>query len=181
MKKSIFFATFMLATPALAQECTTLCDAENWVMPGTGFIATATANGADVNALDAMGTPPIIHAVRFGNPAQLSAIIAAGADVNIQTANGSTPLLHAITLNKFRQIVALIEAGADVNIQNNEGNTLLHHMAKQVVPLELFPFVMAAEPDLTLQDNQGQTAYDHALMNEVTGSQVAPLLNPATP
>lgn len=147
MKKSIIFATLLLSTSLQAQECTSLCNAENWVMPSADFITAAIANGEDVNALDEMGTPPIIHAVRFANPAQLNALIA---------------------------------AGADVNMQNKDGETLLHFMAQRVIPIELHPYVLESEPDLALQDNTGQTAYDHALMNEVMGSQIAPLLNPAT-
>lgn len=53
--------------------------------------------GANPNAKDDRGVPPLVHASRFGHPGIVEALVRAGADVNANPEHSTTPLISAIS------------------------------------------------------------------------------------
>lgn len=75
------------------------------------------AAGADVNARDTGGLPPLAFAARSGDEAAVGVLLDAGADPNLRDCarHGWTPLMHAIHKHRTAAARALVEGGADVN------------------------------------------------------------------
>lgn len=96
------------------------------------FIAVAAGNldnvrlaieeGADVNAFNSTGEPPLIIAIKKGEISVILYLIhAARADVNAQTSAGQTALHLAVLIPHHRAAVcdALLVAGADRRIRDS--------------------------------------------------------------
>lgn len=92
MRNILFSAAtaLMMATGAMAQTCTDLCD-ENWWQDATGAeIAAAIAN-ADVNARGEFDRTPLHFAAESGTPEAIAALLNAGADASLTDKNGKIP------------------------------------------------------------------------------------------
>ena len=71
--------------------------------------------GANPNAKDDRGVPPLVYAARFGQPAIVEALVRAGADVNANPENATTPLISAVGGGNVETVKALLAAGARVD------------------------------------------------------------------
>ena len=85
--------------------------------------------GADPNARNEVGWPPLYHMGVVRNPAIVEALIAAGADPNARVADGSTPLHAAAQFGTPASIEILVAAGADLNARDEDGWTPLYFAA----------------------------------------------------
>ena len=84
----------------------------------------AIREGADVNAKDDLGDPPLAIAAMFGHQAAVLALWEAGADVNAKDDVGGDPLLSSAARSGHQGgVLGLLEAGANVNATDNFGNT----------------------------------------------------------
>jgi ankyrin repeat protein len=71
--------------------------------------------GANPNARDDRGIPPLIYAARLGPLVIVEALIRAGAQVNASPENGTTPLISAISGGNVEAVKALLAAGARID------------------------------------------------------------------
>ena len=87
------------------------------------------AKGANVNAKDKTGSPPLHRAVRKGQEDIVELLIAAGADVSVKWKRSEDNLLHAAASRGRTDIVKLLIAnGLDVNAKNANESTPLHQV-----------------------------------------------------
>ena len=71
--------------------------------------------GANPNARDDRGVPPLVYATRLGHPGIVQALIRAGADINANPEHGTTPLISAISGGNVETVKALLAAGARID------------------------------------------------------------------
>ena len=83
------------------------------------------AAGADVNALNRYGFPPIAFAAVNGSATALSRLITAGADPKAPFPGGETLLMTAARTGNPDGIEVLLDAGADVNATDDAGQSAL--------------------------------------------------------
>lgn len=88
------------------------------------------AEGADVNAADAMGFTALFHACYNGDedrgyPDVVRALLEAGADREARIGYGVRPLMYAAGNGEAGVVEALLAAGADPAARNEGGRTAL--------------------------------------------------------
>jgi ankyrin repeat protein len=84
------------------------------------------ARGADPNARDAEGRPPLVSAILGNSVALVGLLLESKADVNATDPHGWTPL-HFASEEVLPQMASLLLAkNADPNLKDDEGNTPLH-------------------------------------------------------
>jgi cytohesin len=83
------------------------------------------ARGADVDARNDEGRPPLVSAVLGGSLPLLELLLAHGADVDARDPHGWTPLHFAAQEVLPEMAARLLARGADANAQDDEGNTPL--------------------------------------------------------
>ncbi|HUQ50773.1 MAG TPA: ankyrin repeat domain-containing protein, partial [Gammaproteobacteria bacterium] len=88
------------------------------------------AAGADANAPDRDGTPPLHWTVRVGDRATAERLVAAGADVNAASRYGVTPLQLAIEAGDGAMARWLLDSGADATLADRAGEPPLLHAAR---------------------------------------------------
>jgi uncharacterized protein len=99
-------------------------------------VEAALDNGADVNARDADGITPLMHAARgdrpeianppmTDHPEVVELLIKRGADINAKTDSGFVALFWAARYGHDRVTKVLITHGADVNAKDKDGTTAL--------------------------------------------------------
>lgn len=109
--------------------------------------------GADVNAVDAVGTTPLGWAVGLGKMENVRCLLQAGADVN-PNPPATPPLIHASHLGMAAQLLA---AGADVNRGTAaEGTPLIRAAARG--NRELAELYLGLGADANARDGIGNTA-----------------------
>jgi len=65
----------------------------------------------------------------FGNPREITALLAKGVDVNGRDEDGYTPLIWAQLGDRSKAVKLLLDNGADINGQDRAGYTALHQAA----------------------------------------------------
>lgn len=84
------------------------------------------ANGADVNARDALGQTPLHLAAVMGRADACRSLLGSGAEADARDCDGLTPL-HRASARGSRQVVEILAAGnADVDAKDGNGNSPLH-------------------------------------------------------
>jgi ankyrin repeat protein len=121
------------------------------------------ARGADVDARDAEGMTPLMHAVVAGDGGgMVSLLVQAGADVNARDDAGTTPLLYATANVKERETIRLlVQAGADGSARDAKGVTTLMHFVGRPMTLDDIRLICAGAP-VDRHDFKGMTALMHA-------------------
>lgn len=85
-------------------------------------VQAAVAGGADVNALDERGMPPIGLAALLGKPDIIAYLAANGADVSRNDRFGFTPLMNAAIRGQPEAARVLLALGADPTLKGGNGN-----------------------------------------------------------
>lgn len=131
-------------------------------------VAMAIEAGEDANAQDADGTTALMLAAAFNEDAGVvKVLVDAGANVNARDLNGVTPLMYAANFNENPSVARiLIEAGADVNLQSVRKITALMTAAVANRNPEMVLVLLDAGADSGARDTLGNTALDHAALND---------------
>jgi ankyrin repeat protein len=112
---------------------------------------------ADVDAADVDGETPLHAAVRSGDAAVVSELIARGADPDRDALYGVTPLLLAASRGRTEIGETLLRAGADPNRRDHFGRTALHAAATRG-DLQLAQALLRRGAQPQLADDGGATA-----------------------
>ena len=134
-------------------------------------ILEAIANGANVNASDAVGDNPLILAARhFDNPELLKALLEAGADVKARNKKGNDALREAIlnggTKNRLPEMLdVLLAKGPELDANGESILMFLMHKYTGKQTAEAAARLIAAGAAVNAQDNIGFTALTIALGN----------------
>jgi ankyrin repeat protein len=123
-------------------------------------LAELLAQGAAVNATDAMGRTPLHNACQKYMHEHVLALLAAGADAAARDANGMTPLHYAVSTGFYGCIGWLIDAGSPIDATDAKGHTPLFHAAAGVCT-EALSALLDAGADPGIKDEDGETAFDH--------------------
>ncbi|MBK9161184.1 MAG: ankyrin repeat domain-containing protein [Nitrosomonadales bacterium] len=112
-------------------------------------VRQSLASGADANARDEQGWPPLAHAVynherKCGSADVVRALVEAGADVEAPIGYGVRPLMLAAGYGEADVVAVLLWAGADVLARNEGGYTALM-MAKQKHYVDVINLLHEAE------------------------------------
>lgn len=83
------------------------------------------AAGADPDARDEDGRPPLVSAVLGGSIGLVGLLLEAGADVNARDPRGFAPLHFAAEEQLPEMTRLLVAKGADPNLQDEDGTTPL--------------------------------------------------------
>ena len=121
--------------------------------------------GADPNALDVSGHPPLsFWAGVGGNPQVLTALLEAGAKFQTRDIDGFVQLHIAAERDRPASVKALLGAGAVLNTRNNAGRTALHAAAASVElnqaavsAAAAVAVLLEAGADPNARDNSGST------------------------
>ncbi|MCL2147622.1 MAG: hypothetical protein FWH52_07425 [Synergistaceae bacterium] len=91
-------------------------------------VASAIQGGANVNAVDQHGVPPVFWAAWLNSDVGvISALLASGANPSV-TYGGMTPLIMAASDNPNPEvIIALLKSGADPKAQDSSGNKAIDY------------------------------------------------------
>ena len=134
---------------------------ENAIIAGDlDLVRKLVANGQDVNQKNSDGMDLLSHALDHVRIEIAQFLFDAGADAN---GNGSVypPLQAAIESGAYDLIFSLIENGADVNLKGpDEENYPIHQLAWGYLDKIFFEKLISAGADITLTNNEGQTAYE---------------------
>lgn len=134
-----------------------------------GMLLNAGANvnvGYNPASLVDSGPTPLYNAAAKGDMDMIELLLSKGADTDAIDADGQTPVYGAIENNKAASVKRLLEAGADVDTHDNNGYTPLIFALESRSTLEVVNEVLAAHPDITVEDKDGLTAVDHAIQND---------------
>jgi ankyrin repeat protein len=121
-----------------------------------GMIDWAIEQGADVNAPDDEGVPPLMLSVMWRNSEITAHLLAKGAAVD-QTVGGYTPLIVAAQQGHLECARVLATAGADLETKQEHGLTALMAAARDG-HVEIVELLLDAGADWKATTNAGSTA-----------------------
>jgi len=116
---------------------------------------------ADVNAVIANATTPLMRASHNGDGRIVRLLIAAGARVNARNADGNNALWLACVGDHTDMIDILIDAGIDIDNGNHDGATPLMYAASSG-KAAIVERLLAKGADTTLETPDGFSALDLA-------------------
>lgn len=116
---------------------------------------------ADINAVIANATTPLMKASHHGDDRIVRLLIAAGAEVNARNADGNNALWLACVGNHLDTIDMLIEAGIDIDNRNDNGATALMYAASSG-KAAVVERLLARGADVTPETLDGFSALDLA-------------------
>ena len=110
----------------------------------------------NVNARDAQGNTPLMHAAVYGEIAALRLLLERGAQVNATNAAGATALMRAAV--DARKVALLLEHGAVVEARSGLGNTALLLAARPADSHRAVGLLLARGADVKATNWFGATA-----------------------
>lgn len=152
---NFFFPNAKKTKRSLAEEaeCGSLEGIQSWLH-----------DGADINALDAYGYPPILNATMLNRVDVVRALIDAGADVQRKGPFGYTAL-HAAAQGGYLEVVQeLVRRGANVNCKNDDEDIPLI-LAVRGSHAEIVDYLLKAGSDIHQNGWLGQSAVHTAIAN----------------
>lgn len=130
MKRYLAFALLFTSGPLLAQSAVRAAVEQQ----DQAQLTTALADGAAVDAADALGTTALHIAAWKGSLDSVQLLLRHDADPDQRNRFGVTPLELAIGQHDSAKVEALLQAGADANTTRHSGETLLMLAAETGVP-----------------------------------------------
>ncbi len=132
----------------------------------TAEVDRLLASGADPNAPDDRGNPPLLQAAWAGNTAVIASLLDHGANVNARNGEtGSTALLYAVLGGREAVVQLLLGKGARTNFKYRDDKTVLHFAAARA-STQILEALVAARADLSAVDERGNTALDEAVLQD---------------
>ena len=129
--------------------------------------AVKAERGANVDAIDKRGTPPLVWACLAGGFEIVKALLEKGADVNI--VDDFTPLHYASRMGSLPIVEALLDKGANVNAtEKRYGRTPLH-LASLEGHIEVVNALLGRGANVQATDGEGMTPADLAEDEGVLG------------
>jgi len=122
---------------------------------GAGVVDLLLRWGADVNAVDKMGSTPLHFAVGRSKPIIAKHLIRGGANLNAQDKNGDTPLWSSVYHDDLSTAKMLVGAGADINLKNNDRGETPLFIAAWKAKIDFLNLLMRPGADLTVTTNKG--------------------------
>jgi len=110
--------------------------------------------GADPNAPDGAGDPPLIGAVR--NMSLVTLLVDKGADVN-RPGHDGTALIAALRMQSMDAVGYLLSKGANPLPTDSHGNTALHFAAQSMRTTAAIPMLLNAGALPNAQNQEGNT------------------------
>jgi len=105
----------------------TLCEAA--AKGDQELVEALLKKGADVNAMDTKGAPPLVYGAAGGYEKIVKMLIDRGADVNAMADDGRRALYISVARGDLGIVKLLIAAKADVKLKDGHGSTALHTAA----------------------------------------------------
>lgn len=90
-------------------------------------------------------------------------------NVNVADANGMTALMYAAKYGDMDVLRSILEAGAFVNTKSKNGQTALIIAVKESGTDGTISALLKAGADAKIRDNEGMTAFDHAIRKMRSG------------
>lgn len=118
--------------------------------------------GANPNKSVLSGNSPLNFASWRGNVEIVKMLVNANANINHKGEGGLTPLISAIFNGNIEIAEFLINQGADLNIQDDVQKRNALHVAVWKERHSIIRQLINAGIDITLQDEDGETAWDWA-------------------
>lgn len=124
------------------------------------------ASGADPNAPDPRGNPPLLQASWSGNAAVIASLLEHGANVNGRNAEtGTSALLYAVLSGRENTVRLLLSRGARVDFRYRDNQTVLHIAASQGNS-PVITALITAHADLNAVDQRDRTPLDEAVVHD---------------
>ena len=122
--------------------------------------------GADPNAPDARGNPPLLQAAWNGNTAVIATLLDHGANVNGRNAEtGTSALLYGVLSGREATVQLLLSRGARVDFRYRDNQTILHLAVDQGNPA-IAKDLVTAHADVNAVDQRDRTPLDEAILHD---------------
>ena len=118
-------------------------------------VKTLLAQGANINAQDADGTAPLMHAVVNAGADCVKLLLDKGADPNLSNKAGATALMWAV--GDLKKVQLLLDKGAQVNVVSKDGNSLLRMALNLPDALPVVKALLAKGAEVNQADKNGIT------------------------
>lgn len=129
-----------------------------------GLEKAASADGADISAVDMYGRTPLHWAARAGRDSCVSYLLEQDADIDASDSAGMTPLLHAAQNGKESTVNVLLEAGCDAKAEDLNGNTAMHFAIVKGI-LGMVHSLESKDVSLSIKNKYGSTPMHTACQN----------------
>ncbi len=106
---------------------------------------------------------PLFEYAKQGNLEAIRTELNQGANLNMRDPFGQTPLMYAVSAGEVQSLRGLLDLGADINTQSDTGWTALMFAARENA--QAINVLLSYEASADLVNNDGQKAYDIALVN----------------
>ena len=118
-------------------------------------IKTWLASGANINAQDADGTTPLMHAVVNAGADCVKLLLDKGADPNLSNKAGATALMWAV--NDLKKVQLLLAKGANVNAVSKDEKSPLRLALNLPNPMPVVKALFAKGANVNQADKRGFT------------------------
>ena len=118
-------------------------------------IKTRLASGANINAQDADGTTPLMHAVVNAGADCVKLLLDKGADPNLSNKAGATALMWAV--NDLKKVQLLLAKGANVNAVSKDEKSPLRLALNLPNPMPVVKALFAKGANVNQADKRGFT------------------------
>ena len=153
---------------------TALHEAARFEEPGMIMSLMASPDfGIVVNQEDNYGNTPLILAASYGRTTTFRNLLSAGANVNKATPRGKTPLLAAVECRDPQMVDLCLTHGSEVDaVDQATGHSALM-TAVSNGNVEIIKLLLSKNPNLGLQNRQGQTVMTIAANRAKVASRFA--------